>query len=146
MKWSKYIKWKVKAFFINLRTRLKYGKNHPNKICMPKFEVVKNPEIKLSEITARRFDIVDRNQIRAEDAIMRPEDEKVFNSFGTWVPSRRDFHMEEPVEVGEFPVRRDLTVLPADNPDKLRMGWLIYEEVGIMIVNDYAKARISTKD
>lgn len=45
-------------------------------------------------------------------------------------------------QVGYFPLRNDITVLPADNPDKLRLGWTIYEEVGIVIVNDYAINRI----
>lgn len=44
--------------------------------------------------------------------------------------------------VGRFPVRQDITVLPADDPRKLKLGWVIYEEVGIVVVNDYAINRI----
>lgn len=47
-----------------------------------------------------------------------------------------------PDTVGAFPVRQDITVLPADDPRKLRLGWVIYEEVGIVIVNDYAISKI----
>ena len=47
-----------------------------------------------------------------------------------------------PDTVGAFPVRQDITVLPADDPKKLRLGWVIYEEVGIVVVNDYAVALI----
>ena len=43
-----------------------------------------------------------------------------------------------PDTVGAFPIRQDITVLPADDPKKLRLGWVIYEEIGIVIVNDYA--------
>lgn len=47
-----------------------------------------------------------------------------------------------PDTVGAFPIRQDITVLPADDPKKLRLGWVIYEEVGIVVVNDYAVSRI----
>ena len=43
-----------------------------------------------------------------------------------------------PDTVGAFPIRQDITVLPADDPKKLRLGWVIYEEVGVVVVNDYA--------
>ena len=47
-----------------------------------------------------------------------------------------------PDTVGAFPIRQDITVLPADDPKKLRLGWVIYEEVGIVVVNDYACSKI----
>jgi len=31
-----------------------------------------------------------------------------------------------PENVGAFPIRQDITVLPADDPQKLRLGWVIY--------------------
>ena len=45
-------------------------------------------------------------------------------------------------QVGYFPNRPDITILPADNPRKLRLGWKIYETVGIVIINDCAISRI----
>lgn len=51
-----------------------------------------------------------------------------------------------PTFVGEMPIRQDITVLPADNPDHLRLGWVIHEEIGIVIVNDAAVARVSFTD
>jgi len=45
--------------------------------------------------------------------------------------------------VGAFPIRQDITVLPADDPKKLRLGWVIYEEVGIVIINSYAVAKVT---
>ena len=47
-----------------------------------------------------------------------------------------------PDTVGAFPVRQDITVLPADDPKKLRLGWVIYEEIGIVVINDYAISKI----
>ena len=44
--------------------------------------------------------------------------------------------------VGAFPIRQDITVLPCDDPKKLRLGWVIYEEVGIVVINDYAISKI----
>jgi hypothetical protein len=51
----------------------------------------------------------------------------------------------EPSEfIGAFPVRQDITVLPADDPKKLRLGWTIYEEVGIVVINDYALSHMNS--
>ena len=51
-----------------------------------------------------------------------------------------------PETVGALPIRQDITVLPADDPKKLRLGWVIYEEIGIVVINDYAIARITMTD
>jgi len=45
--------------------------------------------------------------------------------------------------IGAIPVRQDITVLPADNPKELRLGWVIYEELGVVIINDYATGKIT---
>ncbi len=45
-------------------------------------------------------------------------------------------------DIGAFPIRQDITVLPADDPSKLRLGWKIYEEVGVVVINDYAITRL----
>lgn len=37
---------------------------------------------------------------------------------------------KEPEYIGEFPNRQDITVLPADDPKKMRLGWTIYENTG----------------
>jgi hypothetical protein len=50
--------------------------------------------------------------------------------------------LASPDTVGAFPIRQDITVLPADDPKKLRLGWVIYEEVGIAIINDYALSAV----
>jgi hypothetical protein len=200
-------------------------------ILVPTWEIAANPTIRLSEIKARRFYIVDRAQIKAKEAIQKEEDEQIFNacinackneqivnavapltpsslntayreieqhdlvctkvvmhanryaevrffngSGGSTASYRfydeattreilttglyghlwtADLHVSSrmavnyvlcvasPDTVGAFPIRQDITVLPADDPKKLRLGWVIYEEVGIAIINDYAISVIS---
>ena len=194
-------------------------------ILVPTFEIAANPTIRLSEIKARRFYIVDRAQIKAKEAIQKEEDTNIFNALiaaantlGTQVITNvgtlttaslneafrnieqhdlvsakivlhanqyasirtfgKDFYDEatqreiittglyghlwtadihvssrmesttvlvvaSPENVGAFPIRQDITVIPADDPKKLRLGWVIYEEVGIVVVNDYAISLIS---
>ena len=193
-------------------------------ILVPTFEIAANPQVRLSEIKARRFYIVDRAQIKAKEAIQKEEDSNIFSALiaaadtradqivtnvGTLSPASlntafrfieqhdlvatkivvhanqyasirvfgKDFYDEattreiltsglfghlwtadihvssrmdadtvlvvaSPDTVGAFPIRQDITVLPADDPKKLRLGWVIYEEVGIVVVNDYAVSKI----
>jgi hypothetical protein len=197
-------------------------------ILVPTWEIAANPTIRLSEIKARRFYIVDRAQIKAKEALQKEEDTQIFNALIAAADARdaagdsqivmdvanlsttslnsafrhiekhdlvatkivmnawryadvrtfgKDFYDEattreilttglyghlwtadihvssrmpqntilvvaSPDTVGAFPIRQDITVLPADDPKKLRLGWVIYEEVGIAIINDYAIAKI----
>ena len=186
------------------------------------FEIGVNPTIKLSEIKARRFYIVDRAQMKAKEAIQKAEDTEILAAIDAAVPSsnnpsaagelavatlnylfslieerdltvskivvhprqyadirgwgkevfdeatRRDVLMSglfghlftadihvshrvppgkvfvlAPAEyIGAMPVRQDITVLPADDPKLLRLGWVIYEEIGVAVINDYATGRI----
>ena len=193
-------------------------------ILVPTFEIATNPTIRISEVKARRFYIVDRAQIKAKEAIQKEEDTNIFNAIDAAVPDANsvtstggalsvsalnqafatieqhdltvgkvvchalryadirnwgktvydeatqkevlttglfghiwtaDIHVSSrvptttvfvlaPAEyVGAFPVRQDITVLPADDPKKLRLGWVIYEEIGIVIINDYATAKVT---
>ena len=193
-------------------------------VLVPTFEIATNPQIRLSEIKARRFYIVDRAQIKAKEAIQKEEDTNIFTAllasvnaghtvtatggaltltalnqaFATieahdltvakivmhaqrYADMRNlgktvfdeatqrevltsglfghlwtaDIHVSSrmptntvlilaPADyVGAFPVRQDITVLPADDPKKLRLGWVIYEEVGVCVINDYAVARVN---
>lgn len=191
-------------------------------VLVPTFEIAANPQIRLSEIKARRFYIVDRAQMKAKEAIQKLEDTEILRDieaavkatqvvtqtgdlniaslnyafsmieshdltvakivmhpqqyadvrlFGRDVydeATRRDVLMSglfghlwtadihvshrvtpgsvyllAPAEyVGAIPVRQDITVLPADNPKELRLGWVIYEELGIVVINDYAIAKV----
>ena len=192
-------------------------------ILVPTFELVVNPTVRISEVKARRFYIVDRAQIKAKEALQKEEDSNIFRAINAAVPAANqivstggalslsalnqafasveqhdltvgkvvchalryadirswgqtvfdqatqkevlttglfghiftaDIHVSSRVPVtyvfglapaeyvGAFPIRQDITVLPADDPRHLRLGWVIYEEVGIVIVNDYAIARV----
>ena len=193
-------------------------------ILVPTFEIAANPSVRLSEIKARRFYIVDRAQIKAKEAIQKEEDTNIFSALiaaadnrgdqivmnvGSLSPASlntsfrfieqhdlvatkivvhanqyaairvfgKDFYDEattreiltsglfghlwtadihvssrmdkntvlvvaSPDTVGAFPIRQDITVLPCDDPKKLRLGWVIYEEVGIVVVNDSAVSKI----
>jgi hypothetical protein len=42
-----------------------------------------------------------------------------------------------------MPVRQEITVIPADKPSRLRLGWVIYEDVGFAIVNGKGISKIS---
>lgn len=48
-----------------------------------------------------------------------------------------------PETVGAFPIRQDITVLPEDDPRKLKLGWVIYEEIGIVVINERAITKIA---
>ena len=195
-------------------------------VLVPTFEIAANPTVRLSEIKARRFYIVDRAQIKAKEAIQKEEDTNIFNAllaavlaaqtvtnYGVLTTAAlneafmqieqhdlvcakiivhafqyaairtfgKDFYDEatqreiittglyghlwtsdihvssrmltttvlltaSPETVGAFPIRQDITVLPADDPRKLRIGWVIYEEVGIVVINDYAISRINVEE
>jgi hypothetical protein len=195
-------------------------------VLVPTFEIATNPTVRLAEIKARRFYIVDRAQIKAKEAIQKEEDTNIFGALvyaAINMPSQnglqnqvvantgtltvaainsafrlveqhdlvaakmvmhafsyaqirtlgKDFYDEAsqreiittglfghlwtadlhvssrmaignilvvapPENVGAFPIRQDITVLPADDPKRLSLGWVIYEEIGIVIINDYA--------
>lgn len=192
-------------------------------VLVPTFEIAANPQIRLSEIKARRFYIVDRAQMKAKEAIQKTEDTEILTDIDAAVRSNQtvtqsgdlsiaslnyafstieshdltvakivmhpqqyadirlfgrevfdeatrrdvlmsglfghlwtaDIHVSHrvpkgsvfllaPAEyVGAIPVRQDITVLPADDPKNLRLGWVIYEEIGIVIINDYALGKIT---
>lgn len=37
---------------------------------------------------------------------------------------------------------QDIQVIPADKPEMLRIGWVVYEEIGLAVVNAMAIAKI----
>lgn len=46
----------------------------------------------------------------------------------------------------EIPVRQDITVLPADDPKKLKLGCIIYESIGELRIGPTARAKLATMD
>ena len=211
------------AHVISRRGAVPDGITEGEEVLVPTFEIATNPTIRLSEVKARRFYIVDRAQIKAKEAIQKEEDSNIFRAIDAAVDAAHtvvstggaltlnalniafstieqhdltvgkivchalryadirnfgktvydeatqkevlttglfghlftaDIHVSSrvptdtvyllaPAEyVGAFPIRQDITVLPADDPKKLRLGWVIYEEVGIVIINTYAVAKV----
>ena len=60
----------------------------------------------------------------------------------TMVPKNTVYVLAPGEFVGAMPIRQDITVLPADDPKMRRLGWVIYEELGMCVINDYATAQI----
>lgn len=193
-------------------------------VLVPTFEIAAHPSVRLSEVKARRFYIIDRAQIKAKQAIQKEEDSNIFSAILAAVNTRgdqvvtnvgtltvnslnsafmlieqhdlvatkivmharqfaairtfgkgfydeatqreiistglyghlwtADIHVSSRMDkntvlvlasqdcLGAFPIRQDITVIPCDDPRKLRLGWVIYEEVGIVVLNDYAASSI----
>lgn len=57
-------------------------------------------------------------------------------------PANTVYVLADPEFVGVMPIRQDIQVIPADEPQKLRLGWIIYEEIGLAIVNAMGVAKI----
>jgi hypothetical protein len=215
---------RVRAIVISRRGGVPDEIIEGEEILVPTFEIATNPTIRLSEVKARRFYIVDRAQIKAKEAIQKEEDFNIFRAINAAIDAAHtvvstggaltltalnsafatveqhdltvgkivlhalryadirnfgktvydeatqkevlttglfghlwtaDIHVSSkqdtsrvfvlaPAEyLGAFPIRQDITVLPADDPKKLRLGWVIYEEVGIVIINSYAAAKVT---
>lgn len=59
------------------------------------------------------------------------------------VPAGTVYVLADPEFVGVMPIRQDIQVIPADKPQELRLGWVIYEEIGLSVVNSLAVAKIT---
>ena len=59
------------------------------------------------------------------------------------VPLNTVYVLADPEFVGVMPIRQDIQVIPADKPESLRLGWVIYEEIGASVVNAMACAKIT---
>jgi len=59
------------------------------------------------------------------------------------VPRGSVYILAEPEYVGVIPIRQDLNVIPADKPEKLRLGYVVFEEIGVGVVNPRAIAKIN---
>jgi hypothetical protein len=60
----------------------------------------------------------------------------------TMVPKNCVYIMAPAQFVGAMPIRQDITVLPADDTRKLRLGWVVYEELGFAVINDFSLSKI----
>lgn len=58
------------------------------------------------------------------------------------VPLNTVYCLADPEFVGVMPIRQDIQVIPADKPEELRLGWVIYEEIGLAVVNSMSISKI----
>lgn len=58
-------------------------------------------------------------------------------------PTNTVYVLADPEFVGVMPIRQDIQVIPADKPEELRLGWVIYEEIGLAVVNSMSIAKIT---
>lgn len=213
----------VKSYVIPKRGSVPDALVEAEELIVPTIELAAHPTIRLNEIRARRFYIVDRAQVRAKDSLQRQEDVEVFKVINAAIPTDHsisvsgtlqaeninlaltlieeheligakivlapqrykdirgwgkevydeatqrdilmtglyghiysaDIHVSTMVPkngvyvlapaqfVGAMPVKQDITVLPADDPKRLRLGWVVYEELGFAVINDFALSRIT---
>jgi len=59
------------------------------------------------------------------------------------MPTTTVFVLAPPEYVGAMPIRQDITVIPADEPRVLRLGWVVYEEIGFVVINPYSCAKVT---
>lgn len=57
------------------------------------------------------------------------------------VPSGTVYGCADSEFVGVMPIRQDIEVLPADEPKRLSLGWVVSEEIGLGIVNPRGVAK-----
>lgn len=48
------------------------------------------------------------------------------------------YKISDPESMGKIPVRQEIEVLSADDTKDLKIGWIVYERVGVGIVNSRA--------
>jgi hypothetical protein len=57
------------------------------------------------------------------------------------VPKGTIYACADPEFVGVMPIRADVEVYPADEPKQVKLGWVVYEEVGVGILNPRGVAK-----
>jgi len=57
-------------------------------------------------------------------------------------PVNRVFVIAEPEQTGVLPIRQDITVTPSDIMPRLTLGWVIYETIGMGILNPRSVAKL----
>lgn len=80
----------------------------PRRVIIPVFELAANPEIPLSQVRERRFDVIERSQDLARAQIQAAEDERVFavldavaaNGFDSIGAVNPDIPVIAPIDVG----------------------------------------------
>lgn len=68
----------ITAFVVGEEGENILGITKPRRVIFPLFEIASNPEIPLTQIKERRFDLIERSQDLAKAQIQAAEDERVF--------------------------------------------------------------------
>ena len=68
----------AKAFVISKRGQVPDQIIEGERIQVPTFEIVSYPQVRFSQVKERRFNVIDRAQMRAKADIMAVEDEEIF--------------------------------------------------------------------
>lgn len=68
----------VTAFVVGEEGQNILAVQKPKRVIFPLFEIASNPEIPLSQLKERRFDLIERSQDLAKSMIQAAEDERVF--------------------------------------------------------------------
>lgn len=68
----------AKAFVISKRGQVPDQVIEGERVMVPTFEIVSYPQVRFSQIKERRFNVIDRAQMRAKADIMSVEDEEIF--------------------------------------------------------------------
>jgi hypothetical protein len=88
-------------------------------------------------------DVISRWSSNIED---RPWLENVRKLSSTMCPDNIIYVTAAPDVLGRILVDHDVQVVEADEPSRLRYGRVVWESIGIAIVNDYAAASISVNE
>lgn len=52
-----------------------------------------------------------------------------------WVDENEVLVLAPPEFIGVIPLKKDITVIPSDKPKERRMGWVVFQEIGICVTN-----------
>jgi hypothetical protein len=106
------------------------------------FSMIERSELRVSNILINALDYVD----------MRKWGKEFIDAFQIWeahiivspsVPEGNIFLLAGPAFVGHMPIRTNLAVLPADDPERRLMGWSFFENLGMCCINPLATVKIS---
>jgi hypothetical protein len=96
---------------------------------------LRNANIKGLKLREEPFDSLSRDRLAGR---FFDTDVMVVNS----CPLNYVFLLPDSSKTGVMPIRQDLAVLPSDDTRRLRVGWVFYEEIGLMICADNVKGVI----
>jgi len=104
----------------------------PRRVTFPLFEIASNPEIPLTQIKERRFDLIDRSQDLARAQIQAAEDERFFAVLDTVCTAGFDGVPGT--------LAADIPVLAPISPSVMADGWAQVEKQDLRVAKVYFNA------